>query len=185
MDKKFLVIMVVLIIAFGSIFIFSQKKNPASVKVGVIHPEQSREHIQEGQKHAAYNSSPPSSGPHYSDATAPAQWGTYTQEIADEVFIHNEEHGGVIITFQSSLPAEQIKKLKALFAPPYSNKKFSPLKALVTPRSKDTHPIELAAWRYTLNLDKYDETTLINFYLQHQGHSPEPTGGPFNSPQQF
>ena len=132
----------------------SQSSKPKEAIIGVSHKEQGRNHIAEGAKHDPYSSDPPSSGPHYSDANAPTLWGVYTQEVPEEVFLHNEEHGGVIITYNPKLlPADQLKKLQSLFAPPYSNKTFSPSKAIVTPRSKDTHVIELASWTYTLNLD--------------------------------
>lgn len=185
MDKRFLAILAVIIVIFIGIFAFTKKSSDStrsSEKIGVYHAEQSPDHITRGQQHQPYNSDPPSSGPHYSDAGAPIPWGVYIQEVADEVFLHNEEHGGVIITYKPDLPKDQIEKIQKMFAPPYSNPKFKPNKAIVTPRSKNTHPIELAAWNYTLNLDQYDETKIKNFYLQHVSKSPEPTGGPFNTP---
>ena len=182
-NKAFTTLIVVFIVGvFGFIF-FNQKSKPAEPLIGVQHKNQGEQHIAEGQKHAAYNSDPASSGPHYNDANAPAPWGVYTQEVPEEVFVHNEEHGGVVITYNPKLlPADQLKKLQSLFAPPYSNRAFSPSKAIVIPRSKDTHAIEIASWTWTLNMDKYDEATLIKYYRQHEGQSPEPAAGPTNTP---
>lgn len=180
-DKVFRGIIIILIIGFLGLFI-KNANHPKAAAVGVSHPEQGRNHISEGEPHPAYNSDPPSSGPHYAGATAPISWGVYTQEVPDEIFLHNEEHGGVIITYQPDLAKSQLKKLQNLFAPPYSRKDFSPIKAIVTPRSKNKHLIELASWKYTLNLDKYDETEIVNFYLQHVSQSPESTAGPRNTP---
>ena len=182
-NKAFVVIILVVVIAFGGYLLSSQNSKPKETTLGIQHSNQGQEHIAQGKKHEAYNSDPASSGPHYNDASAPAQWGVYTQEVPEEVFIHNEEHGGVIVTYNPTLlPADQLKKLQALFVPPYSNKSFTPIKAIVTPRAKDTHAIELASWTWTLNLDKYDEATLMKFYFQHEGKSPEPTAGPTNTP---
>ncbi len=172
-----------LAVGFIGLVVVSQVTKSKEPLLGVQHPSQGQEHIARGQAHAAYNSDPPSSGPHYSDSGAPADWGVYVTEVPEEVFIHNEEHGGIVITYQPNLlPSDQLKKLQALVVPPYSNKSFMPKKALVTPRAKDTHAIELASWTYTLNLDKFDEATLVKFYMQHAGNAPEPQGGPDNTP---
>ena len=89
----------------------------------------------------------------------------------------------MVVTYNPKLlPSDQLKKLQALFTPPYSNKKFLPNKAIITPRPKDTHAIEIASWAYTLNLDQYDEATLVKYYFQHEGKSPEPAAGPTNTP---
>lgn len=181
-NKIFIGLIVALIVGMG-VFVFArQSHKPKESTIGVSHTSLGGQHIARGQSHSAYNSAPPCSGWHYSDASAPTLWGVYTQQVPDEVFLHNEEHGGVAITYKPDLPADQIKKLQDLFAPPYSDTSFKPSKAIVTPRSKDTHPIELAAWTYTLNLDSFDQATLEKFYLQHEGKSPEPAAGPTNSP---
>lgn len=181
-NRGFLILVSALIIgAFGFVAVKTKNTKPQP-RLGISHPSQGGTHIKAGEKHPAYNSDPPSSGWHYNDASAPTPWGVYTQEVPDEVFLHNEEHGGIIITYRPDLPPSQIKKLQDLFAPPYSNYNFTPSKAIVTPRSKDTKPIELAAWTRTLSLDKYDENTLIQFYLTNVSKSPEATAGPNNTP---
>lgn len=174
----------ILFLGFGAMLVINQVSKSKETIIGVQYASQGEEHIKVGQAHSAYNSDPASSGPHYSDSSSsPAQWGVYTQEVAEEVFIHNEEHGGVIVTYQPDLlPKEQLKKLQALFAPPYSNAAFLPKKAIVTPRAKNTSVIQLAAWTYTLNLDKYDEATIIKFFRQHSGKAPEALAGPNNTP---
>jgi hypothetical protein len=182
MDKRFLIIMATLAVIFVGIFAISSKNNPSPPRIGTAHTEQGRQHIPRGQPHEPYNSEPPSSGPHYADSAAPALWGVYIEEVPEEVFIHNEEHGGVIITYRPDLPKDQIEKLQKLFAPPYSDPGFKPSRAIVTPRSKNTKPIELAAWTYTLSLDRFDKAKLKAFYLQRVGHGPEIGAGPYNSP---
>lgn len=181
-NKIFIGIIALLVVGFVGFVVLSGKNSPKQPALGTGHKDKGANHIQRGSTHPAYNSNPPSSGWHYSDSNAPVQWGVYTKEVLDEEFLHNEEHGGVIITYRPDLPAGQIKKLQALFAPPYSNPKFKPSKAVVTPRSKNTKPIGLAAWGYTLNLDNYDEQKIKDFYLQRVGKAPEPAAGPFNTP---
>ncbi|MES2971765.1 MAG: DUF3105 domain-containing protein [Patescibacteria group bacterium] len=181
-NKVFIAIIAFLAIGSFGFIAMKQKSKPKEVTLGVQHAIQEATHIAQGQPHEPYNSEPASSGPHYADQTAPTSWGVYTQEIPEEVFVHNEEHGGVIITYKPDLPADQLKQLQALFAPPYSNKDFQPIKAIVMPRSKNTRAIQIASWGYTLHLDQYDEDTIRKFYLQRVGKSPEAGAGPNNTP---
>jgi hypothetical protein len=182
-NKAFAIAILVFIVAIGGYVFKANADKPKEVILGIQHKNQGQDHITEGQKHAAYNSDPASSGPHRNDAQAPALWGVYTTELTPEIFVHNEEHGGIVVTYNPKLlSADQLKKLQDLFAPPYSDAKFTPTKALVMPREADTHAIEVAAWTWTYNMDSYNQNTLEKFYLQHEGKSPEPTAGPTNTP---
>ena len=181
-NKVFIGLIAILVIGTFGYVAITQKSKPKEATIGVQHASQEAKHIAQGQSHEAYNSDPASSGPHYADASAPAQWGVYAQEVPDEVFLHNEEHGGVAITYKPDLPKDQLEKLQKLFAPPYSNKDFKPSKAILTVRTKNTKAIELASWNWTLSLDQYDEATISKFYLQHVGKSPEAAAGPTNTP---
>ncbi len=183
MSKILIITVAISVVGLGGLITVNQIARSKEPIIGVQHDSQGQEHIKQGQSHNAYNSDPASSGPHYADSSSPAEWGIYTEEVSEEIFIHNEEHGGVIVTYQPDLlPTDQLKKLQDLFIAPYSNKAFSPIKFIITPRSKDKHAIELAAWTYTLNLDTYDEATIIKFFNQHAGKAPEPTAGPYNTP---
>ncbi|HUP26359.1 MAG TPA: DUF3105 domain-containing protein [Candidatus Limnocylindrales bacterium] len=171
--KKYSFWIVVILLTVGVIGYAVHKKPAAPQRLGVEHPDQGQQHIDVGQQHEAYNSDPPSSGPHYSNQLAPTTWGVHTEELADEILVHNEEHGGILVTYRPDLPADQIKKLQELFAAPYSRKDFHPLKVVVIPRSKNTKPIELASWTRTLSLDNYDENALVQFYLTNVNKAPE------------
>src|SRR6266498_134025 len=73
--------------------------NPANKPpVGQSFPIQSRDHIEVGVTHPAYNSNPPTGGWHYAQ---PSDWGVYTEanNQPDERFLHNLEHGGVWISY--------------------------------------------------------------------------------------
>jgi hypothetical protein len=182
-NKTFLIVILALFLGAGGFFVIKQSSKPKEAILGVKHANQGQEHVTVGQKHINYNSEPASSGPHYSNAAAPAPWGAYSQELPPEVYVHNEEHGGIVTTYNPKLlsPVE-VAKLQKLFTSPYSDSSFTPSKTIVIPRIEDTHAIELAAWTVTLNMDKYNEATLKKFYLQHVSQSPEATAGPSNTP---
>lgn len=181
-NKGFGIVVGFMLAAVIALVVFTNNNKQEEALIGTQHESQGGQHIQRGQDHEPYNSDLPSSGPHYADQLAPTPWGIYTQEVPAEVFIHNLEHGGIVVAHLPNLPDEQLQKLRGLFTPPYSNPNFSPVRAIVTPRSANTKPIQLAAWTYTLDLDEYDEATIIKFYEQHVGKGPEPGAGPFNEP---
>jgi hypothetical protein len=165
---------IILTLLTGIVLVVAVMRKPANApRLGEEHPDQGTEHLtQIDQPHEPYNSDLPSSGPHY---VQPAEWGAYEQAIPPEVFIHNLEHGGIVVAYRPDLPQDQIDKLKTLLTEPFSRQGFRPTKVLLMPRAENKHPIQLASWRRTLNLDTYDEDTLVQFYLTNVGKSPEPT----------
>ncbi len=185
-NRVFYGVIVLVLLSFVGIYAAQKhpKQNNTKLIGVVVHPSQGENHIAEGTAHAPYNSELPSSGPHYQDATAPAQWGVYTQELPPEIFLHNEEHGGIVIAYKPDLPQAQIKDLQKLFAPPYSDKSFSPGKYILMPRAKNKYPIELAAWRRTYELASYNQNDIEQFYLQNVSNklAPESFAGPSNRP---
>ena len=61
-----------------------------------------------GAAHAAYNSVPPTSGPHVAWTIAP---GIYTEVVPDELAVHALEHGHVVVRYAPSTPADQVELL--------------------------------------------------------------------------
>lgn len=179
--SKFAIIIIALILGFGALIVAGKSSKPKEPTVGVQQKSQGAQHISRGESHAAYNSSPASSGPHYADAGAPTPWGVYTEEVPEETFLHNMEHGGVVITYNPKLlPADQLQKLRDLFMKP--SKDFSPREFIITPRSSNTRAIQVVSWTWTMDLDSYDESMLKKFFKQHAGTSPEANAGPSNTP---
>lgn len=123
---------------------------------------QGREHIPVNASHPTYNSNPPTSGWHYE---GPAAWGVYQRELPDEQLIHNLEHGGIWISYKDIAP-ETKTKLETL-ANKYSGS------VVLTPRSKNTAPIVLAAWGRLQELTEYDEGAIIAFIKANKNKSPE------------
>ena len=183
MSKIFLVTCGILLVGLVSLIVISQINKSNEIILGTKYESQGKNHIQINEKHPPYSSDLPSSGPHYADSESPAQWGIYTSEIAPEVYLHNLEHGGVVIAYNpETLPSADLKGIRALFSSPYSNNDFMPKKFLLFPRETNTSVIQMASWTYTLNLDTYSEETIIKFFKQHAGNAPEGNAGPTNQP---
>ncbi|MBI1801885.1 MAG: DUF3105 domain-containing protein, partial [Chloroflexi bacterium] len=93
---------------------------PVGIGTVVSVPSLGGTHVNPGERHAAYNSTPPTSGPHYG---TPANWGKYEQGLAEETWIHNLEHGGIVALYNCPQGCpELVSKLEGLLktGPPSS-----------------------------------------------------------------
>jgi len=168
-NKVFIFVIVVIALAFGSIFITSKKNAPvASERPGIEQPDKGREHVPASTAKNT-GSEPPTSGPHSSQVP----WQSYDQELPDGNVIHNLEHGGIYISYRPDLPADQISKINALFFAPFSRDNFQPNKAIVAPRTENQSPIVMSSWNRSLKLQSFDETKMVEYYLQNIGKAPE------------
>lgn len=168
-NKVFVGIITLLIVGFVGFFAFGNKQ-PDKPRLGTDQADEGRQHVAAGQKQT-YKATIPTSGPHAN----PAQWGVSEQELPDESIIHNMEHGGVIISYRPDLDPAIVEKLKGLFAKPYAVSTFTPNKAIVMPRANQEKPIVLASWNRILEIDTFNQQTLIDYYLGNVSKSPEPT----------
>lgn len=94
-------------------------------------------HIKQGESHSAYNSNPPTSGPHIGDGVAGA--GIHDKEVSDELLVHSLEHGAVVVSYKADLPKETVDLIKNAFD------KASGKKILV-PRQNLDVPVALTSW---------------------------------------
>lgn len=126
---------------------------------------QGRDHIAQGQPHAPYTTTPPTSGPHYVD---PAPWGIYTQPIADETQVHNLEHGGIMIQYWCPNGCPDLVAQLTAVASRYKSK------VILAPYSKPLpNRIALTAWQWIDTFDNFDEARITQFIAQHKDHGPE------------
>ena len=69
-------------------------------------PDQGREHVDEGTP-VTYKHVPPASGPHY---PVTLQYGLYEQDVPEGYWIHNLEHGAIVILYKCSQPCPDLVK---------------------------------------------------------------------------
>lgn len=118
-----------------------------------------------------YQYSPPSSGPHY---PAPASWTTAKDTIPPGTWVHNLEHGGIVLLYDPArvTPAQQ-KQLAGLFQQVPNDPSFQEHKLVVTPYPKLDHLIRVQAWGWTLPLDSVNANVIVAFYQEHVDKGPE------------
>lgn len=133
--------------------------DPASV--GTKQPIQRGVHIPTDQRVANYSSDPPSSGPHYE---RPSRWLILDDPLPNEIFVHNLEHGGVVVVYNELEPPDVTR-----------------LRGLVTILQRSTHPkvllfpyptlkdakIAVIAWGWLLKLPEYDPAKIRGFVEAH------------------
>lgn len=157
------------LIAFG-IFYFSKSREPKGEDLSkAIEILPDRSHITRPTVATDYNSNPPTSGKHWSDAGAPTSAGVHEEEFPDEVLVHNLEHGEVWISYHPRIPEEVKAELRGISGD------FS--KVVLTPRAKNDTDIALAAWGRldAFNLDGpiLDRKRVEDFIKRWRNKGPE------------
>ena len=136
-------------------------------------PTQGRDHIPPGEEHASYNSVPATSGPHFSVPLAPARWGVHEEVLADEVLIHNLEHGGIGVNYDCPDGCEELVEQLAGIV---DRAVDGGLKVIMSPYPDLGARIALTAWTTLDKFDVFDEDRVKDFItaLESSSRAPEP-----------
>jgi hypothetical protein len=180
-------VLLVGVILIALVFVLGSGPSPA---VGAQQPDDGQTHVAQGTDCRApgasgecgadpYSSLPAASGPHWN---GPANWGVYTTPQIETQLIHNLEHGGVVIWYDpDALDAGQVDELSRYVTTQVSSGISGRFKFVLSPWGGEDElpsPVVATAWRWLLELDEVDTTTLDAFAREHYGLSPEPNGGP-------
>ena len=140
--------------------------------MGYTVKDEGRNHVTEGS-FIQYQHSPPSSGSHY---PAPKDWGFYDQPVAPGYFVHNLEHGGVVVLYDcpSGCPdlVTQLKQVQQTFP----KEKYGEVKMLISPYHPlpDGAQVSVLAWDREFDFTKgFNQNQLLQFYQQYVDHGPE------------
>lgn len=122
-----------------------------------------------------YATNPPSSGPHYPTW---ADFGEYDFALPRGFWVHNLEHGAVVVTYHCEDGCEQdLAAARAWLAglkPDAGCDANGPARALLIPDPKLDVPWAASAWGYTLRADCFDAAAFSAFYEAHAGQPPAP-----------
>ena len=118
------------------------------------------------QSHPAYTSVPATSGWHYG---ATARWGENSDEIPDEVLVHNLEHAGIGIHYNCTENCQDLVTELREISKDYH-------KIVISPYSNMDNLITLTAWGYIDKMDSIDKDRIIAFIDRHinSSEAPEP-----------
>lgn len=159
-EKIFIVAVLAAVVLALGYFIFVRKSGHLP---GQAVPIQGFEHIRVGGSHPPYNSLPPTSGWHYE---ATSEWGIHEEPVANEVQVHNLEHGGIMVQYKPGIDAAVIEKLK----PIVSNYKS---KVILAPYHNLDTNIALTAWGRIDKFDGFDEGRIKRFIDAFRNKGPE------------
>lgn len=113
-------------------------------------PDMGHAHIpQPGFPHEPYNSVPATSGPH---TPYTAEWGVHDTPVAEEILLHNMEHGGIVIGYRCDNCPELVADLADLT--------LDYQKMILAPNPHLKTPITLSTWGHALYLERLDTAGL-------------------------
>jgi len=163
---------VVVAVLGGIVFLVTHAMQTNASLPGTPVPDEGRNHIPDTQQ-PQYAHYPPASGPHFD---TPANWGTYDQALPDGRWVHNLEHGGVVILYKcpSGCP-DLVKQLKDFYASAPKSAKWNEVKLVVTPYDHMDHQVAIVAWDWIDEMDTFDSARLLKFYNAHIDRGPEDT----------
>jgi Protein of unknown function (DUF3105) len=137
-------------------------------------PVQGRQHVQKLSKSFKYNSTPPTSGPHF---PTPAIWNNYTQPVEEFRLVHNLEHGGVVVQYGSGVPEATVQKIVAWYSKDPRGLIVAPLSSeLEDAKPALRNKIAVTAWTHLMTCSTFAEGPFDDFvddYRGPQGDAPE------------
>ncbi len=123
-----------------------------------------------------YASNPPAGGPHY---PVWATWGVHTTLVPRPYYVHNLEHGGVVLLYKcddAGTCASSEAFLKSVMAAMQTDTSCQPpvrVRVVITKDDAIPTPFAAAAWGWTYAAECADMGSLLDFVKEHYGHGPE------------
>jgi hypothetical protein len=129
-------------------------------------------HVAQGTS-VTYKANPPASGPHWPFWQTPWDW--YPDGLAREIWMHNLEHGGVVLLY--NCPAgcdDELAQLVALRNGRHPDQ-YNVIRVLIVPDASMPHKFAAVAWRYRWQGDVVDEAAISCFIDARYDRAPEST----------
>lgn len=127
---------------------------------GEFLPSLGNNHIEEGQRFTDYNSTPPTSGPHYG---AIAPWGISSEPIPNERQVHNLEDGGVMVQYNCPDGCDDLVEQLSAIVRRYDDH------VILAPYPDMESRIALTAWQRIDLLEEFDEGRILSFINAYRG----------------
>ena len=126
----------------------------------------------------SYRTNPPSSGDHW---PVWAEFRAYTEPVPRPMYVHNLEHGAVVMAFACGADCPEVPLAFEAAADAFGVDPLCAAKPggaqrsriLITPDPLLDEPIGLAAWRATYSATCIDPPSLLAFVEAHYAKGPE------------
>jgi hypothetical protein len=118
-------------------------------------------------------SNPPASGRHFPSW---GKWGVHSKPLPRGNYVHNLEHGGVVLLHRCDSCPEIVSQLEAVVTALTPDPKCDPFigtRTVITADPLIDHPIAAAAWLSIYTADCVDPVTLTDFINAHYDLAPE------------
>src|SRR5262249_39200438 len=140
-------------------------------------PVNGAKHVPEGST-LMFPSNPAAGGDHYG---VWATWGTHTKTVPTGYYVHNLEHGGIVLLYKcADATCEQAARAflesvaNALTTDPLCQPPVR-VRVVISPDSTIPTPFAAAAWGFTYTSNCAEKTTLVDFAKAHHAKGPEDT----------
>jgi hypothetical protein len=164
---------------------FSGKKPAPAANLSAAYsvPEEGHDHIPNCVP--AYKHRPPSSGCHASSTSAPRPWQAFNDPVPATDWVHNLEHGGIVLLYKCSGTecADLYSQAFNLFAqlpahaepvhPAAGQQQVQEVKFLSTPYQDMETKFAVLAWTKELDMNTLDAATIKAFYETYVDHGRE------------
>jgi hypothetical protein len=176
------VFVVVAVVGAGILYFLTNPPGPSPSTAGAkalgavqTIPDEGRGHVPRPTR-VTYKHQPPSSGDHYSDQLAPRPWGTVKTPVLAEEYVHNLEHGGIVLLYQCSGGDcdTNYQLAQQIFSQLPKDSKFNEVKLLAAPYQDMPAKATLLAWdhqRDFAGMPGLDDVKA--FYLEFVNKGPE------------
>ncbi len=131
-------------------------------------PDEGNSHVTIGTA-IEYRAHPPASGNHY---PSPASPGVYPEGLLPGFWVHNLEHGYVVLAYRPPVTPDQIQEFNQMVKT-FPRSKYGYAKLVIVPYKEMDHPYAVLAWTWRLWLERFDREKVLAFYRAHMDRGPE------------
>jgi uncharacterized protein DUF3105 len=142
---------------------------PTAATPGVAVPNEGWAHVPEGSA-ITYRSNPPASGPHY---PVWLEYREYTQPMARGYWVHNLEHGAIVVLYRPDAPAAVVQQMTDAFRSIPADPLCGHKRALLTPDPLLPRLTAVVAADFVLLGDTVDAPAIREFAVARRGRGPE------------
>jgi hypothetical protein len=141
-------------------------------------PNEGWAHVPEGSV-VTYRSNPPASGPHY---PVWLRYAEYTQAMPRGYWVHNLEHGAIVVLYRPDAPADVIAQITTAFRSIPNDPLCGHRRALLTPDPLLASLTAVVAADFVFASDTVDAQAVRDFAVARRGHGPEQVCEPGTRP---